>query len=47
MVSNLENPKSAILISPSCMRILASLKSLCIILFLTMVLKALRIWTKN
>lgn len=42
----LAKPKSAILMVPSCLRMLASLKSLCMMLFFTSVLKAFRIWTK-
>ena len=43
LARSLENPKSAILISPSWRRMLGSLKSRCIILCLTNVLKALSI----
>lgn len=44
--NSLANPKSATLIFPSCFRILANLKSLCMILFFTRVLKAFRIWQR-
>ena len=47
VVRSLEKPKSAIFIYPSCINILASLKSLCMILCLLSVLKALSICTKN
>ena len=46
LLSSFENPKSAILMLPLCLKMFASFKSLCIILDFTKVLNPFRIWIK-